>query len=157
MTAGSSCELNMPFYFVEDKTHHILYTKIAGEPHSRELVAYYRAMIQRGAIGPGRRELLDGRDISHVAVDLAGQEALVRLAEENSPALKHMKSALVATDLTVYGIFRQYQLMVGVGAHHEGLRVVQGMDEALAYLDIPPEEAEIRLSQVTLFPQDGAE
>ena len=144
----------MPFYFFEDKTHHILYTKITGEPHSRELVAYYRAMIQRGAIGPGRRELLDGRGIFHVAVDLAGQEALVRLAEENTHALKHMKSALVAKDLAVYGIFTQYQLMVG--AHQEDLRVYQSMDEALAYLDIPPEEAETRLSLATRFPRDAA-
>lgn len=155
MTDGSSCELNMAFYFFEDKARHTLYTKIVGEPHSRELVAYYRAMIQKGAVGPHRRELLDGREISHVAVDLEGQEALVRLAEENSPALRHMKSALVASDLAVYGIFTQYQLMVG--AHQEGLRVYPSIDKALAYLGIPPKEAGIRLSQVTLFSQDGAQ
>ena len=145
----------MPFYFFEDTARRVLYTKIVGEPHSRELVVYYRTMIQRGVVGPGRSELLDGRGISHVAVDFEGQEALVRLAEENTRALKHMKSALVAADLAVYGIFTQYQLMVG--AHQEGLRVYQNMDKALAYLGIPPEEAEIRLSQVTLFPQDGAQ
>jgi hypothetical protein len=139
----------MAFYFLQDEARQVLYTKIIGEAQTRELLAYYRAMILKGFIGAGRRELLDGRDISHVAVDLEGQEAMAGLAEENSHVLKHMRSALVATKTGVYGVFRQYQLMVGT--YQRGLRVYQRMDEALAYLDIPEAEAESNLNRVSLF------
>ena len=144
----------MPFCFFQDEASRTLYTRVAGEPQSRELVVYYRAMIRRGYIGPGCRELLDGRDITSVAVDIEGQEAMSWLAEENGHLLKHMKSALVASRPAVYGVFRQYQLMAS--NHQPGLRVYQDMDEALAYLEIPLEEAEANLSRVVPFFEEAA-
>jgi hypothetical protein len=139
----------MPFYFFQDEASRTLYTRVVGEPQSLELVTYYRAMIRRGCIGSGRRELLDGRDITSVAVDLEGQEAMAWLAEENRHFLKHMKSALVASRPAIYGVFRQYQLIAS--NHQPGLRVYQDMDDALAYLEIPPQEAEENLSRVVPF------
>jgi hypothetical protein len=139
----------LAFNFFPDRIHRVLYTRIVGVPRSRELVGYYRAMIRKGYIQAGWRELLDGREIALVEVDLGGQEQLALLAEENRDRLREMKSALVAPNEAVYGIFRQYQLMVQ--DYQEDLMVYRRMDEALEYLDIPADEAEANLNRVAPF------
>ena len=112
----------------------LLLTIIHGRVTDDELLAHYAAPEFQAVQAPWR-ELVDGREITDMAVTPDGQLRLAELASTSMDRLRGGRVAMVAsTDLT-YGMFRMWQL------RRESLefevRVFRELGPALAWLEDP--------------------
>jgi hypothetical protein len=86
---------------------------------------------------PGLSQLIDSRDVTESKATVDGIRALIA----GNPYGKGSRRAFVASSDTIYGLARMFEL-ARVGAEDE-FRVFRSMDEARAWLGLPPEAHDI--------------
>lgn len=122
----------MPLRLEVDES--LLRTIIHGRVTDDELLAHYAAPEFQAVRAPWR-ELVDGREITDMAVTPDGQLRLAELASTSMDRLRGGRVAMVATTDVTYGMFRMWQL------RRESLefevRVFRELEPALAWLKEP--------------------
>jgi hypothetical protein len=87
----------------------IVYTKCVGRLTAEDLIAHYSLPFFQDYAGPWR-ELVDGREITDMAVTPQEQERFASFATRFMPRLRGGRVAMVASRDVVYGMFRMWEL-----------------------------------------------
>ena len=86
-----------------------LHTILHGRITDDELVGYYHPTPAR-AFGPPWREVVDGRDVTDMAVTPEGQARLAAFVASHADEMRGGRVAMVATSPVTYGMFRMWEM-----------------------------------------------
>ena len=114
-----------------DAEHPIIVSVMYGRLTNDELFAHYQLPVffePRAAW----LELVDGREITEMAVTPEGQARLADLAATRLDRLRGGRVAMVATSDLVYGMFRMWELRREELDYE--VRVFRSVDEAMSWL-----------------------
>lgn len=111
----------------------VVYSTASGIVTDQELIEHQSALIKDPEFRPNMRQLLDTRAVSEIQVTPEG----VRTIASHNPWRKGARRALVALNETAYGLGRMFEL--GRAHAEDEFRVFRTMDEARAWLGLPPE------------------
>lgn len=87
----------------------LLRTIVFGRVTDEELLAHY-ALPEFQFFSGKWRELVDGREVTEMAVTMDGQKRLADLASTSMDRLRGGRVAMVAATDVTYGMFRMWQL-----------------------------------------------
>lgn len=116
-------------------SHDLVITRPVGSITNEQLLTYYRGRLEDGTLGPGVRELVDGRGIEAFGVDPAGQRELASLLAEHRDRLEGVRWGFVARRPLAFGMFRMFEAQKGELPFDTA--VFESLDAALDWLDVP--------------------
>jgi len=112
----------------------VIHTILEGHVTDEELLSHYALPIfqeHRAAW----RELVDGREVTDMAVTAEGQRRLAALATTSAERLRGWRVAMVASSDVMYGMFRMWELQrEGLGYE---VHVFRDIEEARTWVAPP--------------------
>ena len=121
----------MPIHHALPGPPGIIHTVLSGRVNDEELLAYYAQLIPQHVSGPWR-EIVDGRQITDMAISQEGLSRLAGLIAGHLRTLRDVKVAMVAASDVTYGMFRMWEIRREALGYP--LQVFRRADEALAWL-----------------------
>jgi hypothetical protein len=112
----------------------VIHTTLIGRVTIDDLVSYYALPFFQQHEGPWR-ELVDGRQITDMAITADGQKRLEAFAAGSAERLRGGRVAMVAASDVTYGMFRMWELQrEGLGYE---VRVFRELETARAWVGRP--------------------
>jgi len=128
----------MPVHDRFDAEANLLIVTFEGTLGDEDLLQYVRHALERSEVPPGRNELID---LSRVEAGAEISSQVVRRVADRfnraDRAREGSRVAIIATTDVHYGLSRMYQAFRSEAP--VDLRVFRTMDEARAWLGLPPE------------------
>lgn len=122
----------MPIRLQKDDESKVLLTLLEGEIDDEQLIAHYRTVTDEKLYLRYKREIVDGREATKIAVTPEGQARLAALLSGHKTGLAGYRAAMIATSDLVYGMFRMWEMSRGMLGYE--LKVFRDEDAARYWL-----------------------
>lgn len=132
----------MPITYTIHKDPALVVTHFTGRVADGEFVDLYRGLYADEAYELGTNELADLRQCELLDVSIRALRTVEELAEARyAGADARFRTAIIAPHDQSYGLARMYEVFAEEGPEYP--RVYRTVEDALAWLDLSPEDIEL--------------